>query len=98
MAYRIFGYWVCAAALIGPAVMAQPAGELVSLINAYRSAPQDCEGKASAVAGPLAPDSRLAGVKIEAGNPLQDALKARGHPWRKCRLSRCGGLPARVPP
>jgi uncharacterized protein YkwD len=79
-ARRTIGNWVWTAALIGAAAAAQPAGDLVGLINAYRAAPQNCEGKRSAVPGPLAPDPHLAGVKIEAGGRLQDALKARGYP------------------
>jgi uncharacterized protein YkwD len=71
----------CVAALaLGTACAQDPAAELASLINAYRSAPRECEGKRSAAAGPLAPDRRLAGVKAEAGPALQNALKARGYP------------------
>lgn len=71
---------LCAAALIAATASAQDARELVGLINAYRSAPQECEGKRSAAAGPLAPDAHLEGVKAESGSRLQDSLKARGYP------------------
>jgi uncharacterized protein YkwD len=71
--------WVfCAAALVAGTAAAQDAAELLTLINAYRSTPQACEGRRSAAAGPLAPDRRLDGVKTESGAQLQNALQARG--------------------
>jgi uncharacterized protein YkwD len=70
----------CAAAL-GPAMaLAQDADELVGLINAYRSAPQVCEGKRTTPAPALAPDAHLKNVQTQSGRRLQDALKARGYP------------------
>jgi len=69
----------CAAALMAATAWAQDARELVGLINAYRTAPQECEGKRSAATGPLAPDSHLEGVRTESGARLQNALKARGY-------------------
>jgi uncharacterized protein YkwD len=70
----------CAAALMAAPAWAQDARELVGLINAYRTAPQECEGKRSAATGPLAPDAHLEGVRTESGARLQEALKARGYP------------------
>jgi uncharacterized protein YkwD len=70
----------CAAAL-GPAMaLAQDADELAGLINAYRSAPQVCEGKRTTFAPALAPDAHLKNVQAQSGRRLQDALKARGYP------------------
>jgi uncharacterized protein YkwD len=74
--------WTAAALCTGPAA-AQGANPLIGLINAYRNAPQDCEGRRSAAAGPLAPDRRLDGVKAGSGAQLPNALKARGYPAAK---------------
>lgn len=74
-------WWLLlAAALSAGTSAAEGADQLVGLINAYRSAPQDCEGRRSAPAGPLAPDAQLKDVKTGPGRSLQDALKARGYP------------------
>lgn len=54
-------------------------GELTALINDYRGAPQSCDGKRTAPAGPLAPDPVLARVQIGSGAQLQDALKGAGY-------------------
>jgi len=78
---RWAGVAFCASALgVGGPASAQDTRELVGLINAYRSAPQTCEGKRTAAVGPLAPDPHLAAVRLERGAPLHDELKARGYP------------------
>ncbi len=67
-----------AALLVGPAA-AQDSAALLPLINAYRDAPRQCEGKRYPAAGPLAPVAALAGVPADAGSDLLDALKAEGY-------------------
>ena len=57
----------------------QDAAELVALINNYRAVSQSCEGKRTAIAGALAPNALLAGVRIPPTGRLLDALKARGY-------------------
>ena len=68
-----------AAALIADAAFAQGNGELVGLINAYRNAPQTCEGRRTAAASPLAPAPVLSRVQVASGGQLQDALKEQGY-------------------
>jgi uncharacterized protein YkwD len=70
---------VLAAALNWHPAMAQDSGELVRLVNAYRSAPRGCEGKPGAPAGPLSPAAVLTQVRVAANGGLQAALKARGY-------------------
>lgn len=65
--------------LFARAASAQDPGELVHLINAYRAVPQSCEGVRTAAAGPLAPNSLLAGVQLSARSQLLDELKARAY-------------------
>lgn len=77
--FRLGRRALLAAALIAGTASAQETGELIGFINAYRSAPQACEGNRTAAAGPLAPDPALAGVRIASGGQLQDALKERGY-------------------
>ena len=66
-------------ALLPGRVAAQESAELIKLINAYRAAPQTCEGKRTDAAGPLATNPVLAGARIPASGRLLDALKARGY-------------------
>jgi uncharacterized protein YkwD len=70
----------CVAALNPAIALAQDADELVGLINAYRGAPQECEGKRTVPAPALAPDAQLKNVQAQSGRRLQDTLKARGYP------------------
>ncbi|MBG6075465.1 CAP domain-containing protein [Polaromonas sp. CG_9.11] len=69
----------CVATLVANTAFAQEDGELVGLINAYRNAPQTCEGRQTAATGPLAPSPALSGVQGASGGPLNDELKARGY-------------------
>ncbi len=66
------------ALLAGPAA-AQDSAALLTLINAYRDAPRQCDGKRFPAAGPLAPVAALAGVPADAGSELLDTLKGRGY-------------------
>lgn len=75
---------VCACALL-PAVPAigQDTGELAALINEFRDSPQQCAGQTMGPVGPLAPDPALAGLQIDAGTRLQDALEDAGYQARR---------------
>jgi uncharacterized protein YkwD len=76
---------------------AQPAEELAKLINAYRTAPQTCEGKPMAPAGPLAPAAPLSRVSATSGDQLQQALREAGYlPAQVQAISVSGPASARV--
>jgi uncharacterized protein YkwD len=72
---------VLAAALLGPPLLASASGEdeLVGLINDYRSAARDCEGRREPMAAPLSPSPVLAGVALGASHDLGEALAGRGY-------------------
>jgi uncharacterized protein YkwD len=75
------GRWVLCgfAAIAASFAAAQDGGELVSLINAYRNAPQSCGGKQVGNVGPLAPDPVLGSIEPGSGRPLGAALKESGY-------------------
>lgn len=75
----LHGIAIALIALLAGPVAAQETGELASLINAYRGAPQVCEGRRTVPAGPLAANDVLTQVRFVAGGNLQDALKERGY-------------------
>jgi hypothetical protein len=75
---RSCGVLAAAALIAGPAC-ARDDGELLDLINAYRSEPRTCEGRRTDAAGPLALVRALANAQIAADRPLLDALKAQGY-------------------
>ena len=68
-----------ALALVSSRASAQDTAELINLINAYRAAPQTCEGKRTDPAGMLVPNPILADARIPASGRLLDVLKARGY-------------------
>jgi hypothetical protein len=53
--------------------------DLVGLINDYRAAPHECEGRLEAMAAPLAPSAALAAVDPGASRSLGEALSAGGY-------------------
>jgi hypothetical protein len=60
----------CAAVAAPPAFArqnGQPRDELADLINAYRSAPGSCAGRAALPAAPLAKEPALARLRVGAG-------------------------------
>ena len=76
-----------AAALSGTGAFASPAhaeadarATLVDLVNAYRAAPQDCEGRRMASVAPLTPHPALARVQVGVGTFLELALERAGYP------------------
>jgi uncharacterized protein YkwD len=53
--------------------------ELVGMINDYRAAPRQCEGRREPMAGPLSPSAALAGVVPGSSRNLGEALAASGY-------------------
>jgi len=76
---RLRGCALLAGALMAGAVSAQNNGELLNLINSYRSSAQTCAGRQAVPAGPLAPDAALARMLMPPGVKLHDALKDAGY-------------------
>jgi uncharacterized protein YkwD len=68
------------AAVATPPVFAREGDELADLINAYRSAPGSCAGRAARPAAPLTKEAVLARLRIGAGTFLEPALKKAGYP------------------
>ncbi|MGZ8288912.1 MAG: CAP domain-containing protein [Telluria sp.] len=58
---------------------ADSGADLVSLINAYRTAPGTCDGRQAAAARPLARSPALSDVRIDTGTILQSALEDAGY-------------------
>jgi uncharacterized protein YkwD len=79
--HKITEYAVRSAAIFSLTLSSASAedDELVTLINAYRSKPQTCEGKKFSAAGTLAPDAALARVNPKRGEPLEEALRGAGY-------------------
>ena len=72
--------------LLAGTTIADADTDLIGQINAYRSAPQTCNGKRSTGAASLTANPALAAVRIAAGDTqsaaggkLQDALRERGY-------------------
>lgn len=64
---------------------------LVSLINAYRAAPQGCPG--TRAAAPLAADNRLAAVRLTGRDRLQGDLRAAGYQASAVQVIMLAGAP-----
>lgn len=65
-------------ALLPLAVLAEPGGELLELINAYRANPPPCEGAPREPLPPLEPSSSLSRLEMGAGRQLKEAMRAAG--------------------
>lgn len=65
--------------LIAGQASADDGTDLLDLINAYRQAPEPCEGKQVLPIGPLAPNARLATAKVSSSAQLQSALQQAGY-------------------
>lgn len=66
------------ALLASEPAQAQGQRELVTLINAYRAAPQPCNGRRAAPVPPLAPQRALSGVRVAHGALLDHVLEQNG--------------------
>jgi uncharacterized protein YkwD len=75
----IFATLAGAMLLAGGAACAQEGDALVSLINAYRSAPGPCNGRPASPVPPLAPNALLARVRIGTGTIVELALEQTGY-------------------
>jgi len=64
----------------GAAANASEVSRLVTLINAYRTAPQTCDGRRVKPLGPLAIDERLALGPVTSRTHLLNALRSAGYP------------------
>ncbi len=94
--WALAGLAAVAAMLASPAVPAQQRDPLVTLINAYRSAPGNCEGRRAAPVPPLAPQPALSGVKIAPGSFLDQVLARAGYPVARAEaISISGATDAR---
>lgn len=65
--------------------------QLTKLINDYRGMGQGCNGQPSPAAGPLAPDRRLAGQRVNSSEQLQQALQQNGYQAAAVQLIRVTG-------
>src|SRR5688572_3415457 len=68
-----------AALLVAGSAWAQDGGELVSLINAYRTGAHTCEGRRIEPAPPLSVHASLSRVPAASGGALHEALKDAGY-------------------
>jgi uncharacterized protein YkwD len=69
---------VLAGALLPLTVQAEPHGELLDLINAYRADPPRCQGAPKEPQPPLEPSLSLARLEIGAARQLKEAMRAVG--------------------
>jgi len=89
---------LAAFALLAGVACAQDRAPLIERINAYRSAPQQCQGRHSAAVGPLAPAGSLDRVEIGSPQePLQDALRRAGYTASRAQVIVLSGPPAPAP-
>lgn len=71
--------WLLCAALLCAALPAQARDPLVDLINAYRAAPQVCEGRKLGPVPALATHPALSRLQVPAGTFLEQALARAGY-------------------
>jgi uncharacterized protein YkwD len=78
---RIAGFVMAVVAGLGPGpACAGAEDDLVALINDYRAAPTECQGRQPPMAAPLSPSAVLADVVVDTASELGSALSSRGHP------------------
>jgi uncharacterized protein YkwD len=66
-------------AVLAVATAPARADELANLINAWRAAPGDCDGRPAASVGPLAVEPALSRIRIGPGTFLESALRDAGY-------------------
>jgi uncharacterized protein YkwD len=66
---------------------------LVELINAYRAAPGDCDGRKASAAAPLTPQPALSSVRVDTGAFLEQALERAGYPVARAEAIFVAGRP-----
>jgi len=65
--------------LVAATANASDAARLITLINDYRTAANACDGRRTQPVGPLAPERRLARVRVTTGAQLQQAFQKAGY-------------------
>lgn len=65
---------------------AQERASLADLINAYRAAPQTCEGRRTGARAPLAVHPALNRVQVAPGTVLEQALERAGYPVARAEV------------
>jgi len=83
----------CVALSVPLPARADSGDALVRLVNAYRSAPQVCQGRQMAPAAPLARHPALARVRLEPGTFLQHALQKAGYATDHAQVIEVSGPP-----
>jgi uncharacterized protein YkwD len=76
-----------------PPAHAQGGAELARLINGYRSAPQDCQGRAAGPVAQLVPEPALTRVRIVTGTFLEQKLEDIGYPVERAQAISVSGPP-----
>src|SRR5690606_26650019 len=84
--------FIGAAVLVVGATHAQSSDELTALVNAYRDAPQLCEGTRMPRAGVLTPSEVLMRVRVPSGTGLAQGLDDAGYQASTSRLIWISGL------
>lgn len=79
MRHASHGMLACLALCVPVPIHAQQGDGLVDLINAFRAAPQRCDGRRLGPAPPLAPQRVLSNVHIASGTFLENELKRAGY-------------------
>lgn len=81
------GIWRCGALVLPVLLLASPGtaqaqrqDQLVRLVNAYRAAPQRCDGRPAKPVPPLAAPPALAKLRISTGMMLDQILERAGYP------------------
>jgi len=72
-------------------VAAQERAALVELVNAYRAAPQGCDGRRARPLAPLAPQRALSSVQVGPGIFLDQALERAGYPVARAEVISVSG-------
>lgn len=71
---------LCASLCAALPAAAQERAPLFELVNAYRAAPQGCDGRQARPLAPLAPQRALSSVQVGPGIFLDQALERAGYP------------------
>lgn len=88
-------WWVPVLALLFSArpASAQGGAELTGLINGYRAAPHDCQGRPAGPAAQLTPEPALTRVRIATGTFLEQKLEDMGYPVERAQAISVSGPP-----
>ena len=87
------GLFASASMLLAAAAPAQGSAQLVDLINAYRAAPQTCEGRRTPPMAPLAVHPSLGRIAVTTGTLLENAIEQAGYPVARAEAISVSGPP-----